>query len=235
MRFIQHIVEPERLLLAWQSSDEMYRTRYVVAELKRIGNETTLSYLAGTKDFADAKSIGFDSYPAFRDTNKIHHNVQDVFMRRLPPRSRGDFTHYLERLRLKPELKISDFALMGYSGAKLFSDGFSLIHPFDNIAGSCEFLIEVAGFRHMPSNDHSLLKVGDQISFSPEFNQAVQEEAIRIEVGGAHIGYVNRCLVPTFSKLLSDKTPMSAWIEKLNGTSDKPVVYLFVEIKTEAQ
>lgn len=231
MRFIEHIVEPKRLLLAWQSSDERYRTRYIVAELRRLGDETTLTYLPETKDFIQAKNIGFDAYPAFRDTNKIHHNVQDAFMRRLPPRSRGDFTHYLERLRLKPELKISDFALMGYSGAKLLSDGFSLIHPFDDIAGPCEFLTEVAGFRHIPSNDKNALNVGNIVTFSQEFNQTVQEEAISVKAGGIHIGYINRCLVPTFSKLLSEKTSMSAWIEKLNGTQDKPVVYFFVEIK----
>jgi len=36
MRFIEHIIEPNKLLLAWQASDEKHRTRYVVRILNKI-------------------------------------------------------------------------------------------------------------------------------------------------------------------------------------------------------
>lgn len=87
MQFIEHIVEPTKLLLAWQSSSEEHRKRYIVAELNRIDNDVSLTYLVDTNDFKNAKNMGFESYPAFNDTTKTYHNVLDAFMRRLPPRT----------------------------------------------------------------------------------------------------------------------------------------------------
>ena len=206
MRFIEHIIEPTKLLLAWQSSDEKHRIRYIVAELNRVGDEINLMYLVNTEDFRKAQSRGFESYPAFQDTNKVHHNVLDAFMRRLPPRTRGDFSLYLEGLRLKPETQFSDFALLGYSGAKLPSDGFSIIHPFNNVESACELLIEAAGFRHIKKDHDIEITIGDSASFSKQFNDTTQEEAIRITTAdGKHIGYVNRGLIPTFFDWIAEE------------------------------
>lgn len=229
MRFIEHIIEPTKLLLAWQSSDEKQRTHYVVAELNRIGDEITLTYLVNTDDFRKAQNKGFESYPAFQDINKTHHNVLDAFMRRLPPRSRGDFSQYMEGLRLKPETQLSDFALLGYSGAKLPSDGFSIIHPFSNVNHACELLVEASGFRHIQKN-HDGIKINEEASFVKEFNDATQEEAIRIIINGKPIGYVTRGLLPTFFDWLNSERIIGAWIEKVNGTPGKPTVYLYVKI-----
>ena len=230
MRFIEHIIEPTKLLLAWQSSDENHRTRYIVAELNRIDNEINLSYLTDTEDFRKAKSRGFESYPAFQDINKVHHNVLDAFMRRLPPRSRGDFSQYLEGLRLKPETQLSDFALLGYSGAKLPSDEFSIIHPFTNVDDSCELLLEAAGFRHIKKENDVEVKIDDSVSFSKQFNDVTQDEAIHITANGKHIGYVNRGLIPTFLDWMDSERIVAAWIEKQNGAQGKPTAYVYVKI-----
>ncbi len=225
MRHIEHIIEPQKLLLAWQSSDETHRTRYIVAELNRIGEEINLTYLVNTEDFRKVQNKGFESYTAFQDINKVHHNVLDAFMRRLPPRTRGDFSQYMDGLRLKSDIQLSDFALLGYSGAKLPSDGFSIIHPFNNVDSTCELLLEAAGFRH-----HDEIQINDTASFSKEFNEAIQAEAIRIVVNGKHIGYVNRGLLPTFFEWMNDNRIIGAWVEKINGTPNKPTVYLYVKI-----
>lgn len=229
MRFIEHIIEPERLLLAWQSSDERHRRRYVVAELNKLENRIDLSYLVNTKDFEDAKKNGFEGYPAFQDLHKTHQNVLDAFLRRLPPRARGDFPQYLERLRLSQDLKLSDFALLGYSGARLLSDGFSVIHPFDNVNGSFELLIDAAGFRHI-QNNHDGIKINDSVSFVKEYNEVIQEEAVRIITSDKHIGYVTRPILSTFLELMNDDRILGAWIEKINGTPGKPSVYIYVQV-----
>ncbi|OAI47687.1 hypothetical protein AYO45_05655 [Gammaproteobacteria bacterium SCGC AG-212-F23] len=231
MHFIEHIIEPNKLLLAWQSSDEQHRTRYIVAELNRAENDQiTLTYLTNEDDFRKAQSKGFESYPAFPDISKTYDNVLDAFMRRLPPRTRGDFTQYLEGLRLKPDTKLSDFALLGYSGAKLPSDGFSIIHPFNNVRGACELLIEAAGFRHIKKKHDIEINVNDSATFSKEFNEATQAEAIHITVNSQHIGYVNRGLLPTFFDWMNNNRIVNAWVEKINGTPDKPSRYLYVKI-----
>lgn len=230
MHFIKHIIEPTKLLLAWQSSDEAHRTRYIVGELYRAENEINLRYLTNTEDFRNAQNRGFESYPAFQDTDKIHHNVLDAFMRRLPPRTRGDFPQYLEGLRLKPEAQLSNFALLGYSGAKLPSDGFSIIHPFNDAKGACELLLEAAGFRHIKKNHDIEIKIDDPAIFSKELNETTQEEAIHITIHGKHIGYVNRGLIPTFLDWMDNGRIAGAWIEKINGTPGKPTAYLYVQI-----
>ncbi|MCD6038940.1 MAG: hypothetical protein K0S27_340 [Gammaproteobacteria bacterium] len=79
--------------------------RYIVAELNRMENGINLTYLVNTEDFRKAQNKGFKSYTAFQDIHKIHHNVLDAFMRRLPPRTRGDFSEYMEGLRLKPDTR----------------------------------------------------------------------------------------------------------------------------------
>ncbi len=49
MRFIEHIIEPTKLLLAWQSSDENHRKRYIVAEITRVGDVISLSRKMGLR------------------------------------------------------------------------------------------------------------------------------------------------------------------------------------------
>src|ERR1700676_5362033 len=100
MHFIEHIIEPTRLLMAWQSSDETHRTRYIVAELKLVAEKINLTYFTDSKDFQLAREHGFESYPAFPNINQTYHDVLDTFMPRLPPRTRGDLPQYLEGLRL---------------------------------------------------------------------------------------------------------------------------------------
>ncbi|MFI4938611.1 MAG: hypothetical protein ACHQJ6_08935 [Candidatus Berkiellales bacterium] len=222
MNLIEHIIEPSTLLLAWQSPEE--RIRYIVGEIKREGDETSLTYLHHTKDFQAAIIKGFTPYPAFLELHKIHHNVIDAFMRRLPPRTRGDFSQYLEGLRLKPDAKLSDFALLGYSGAKLLSDSFSLIHPFDHVTDRCELLLEAAGYRYRKAQ----VQIDQPAVFVKDLFK--EEEAIGIDVNGNRIGYVNRGLLPTFIDWLKSNRIESATVEKISGTAENPYVYLFVKI-----
>lgn len=232
---IEHIIEPETLLLAWQSLDEKDRTRHIVAELYRVQNEISMTYLTHTKDFERAQAKGFECYPAFQDTSKTHLNVLNAFMRRLPPRTRDDFAQYLEGLRLPADTNLlSDFALLGYSGAKLLSDGFSIIHPFTHTSGPCELLVEIAGFRHMPENHNKKIEIGASASFvTQEIHPSTNEPAILIMVNGENLGYVNRGLIPTFLNWMENDRVAKAWVEKINGSPGKPTVYLYVKISAE--
>jgi hypothetical protein len=234
MHFIEHIIEPTTLFLAWQSSDENNRTRYIVAEIKREKENITLRYLTDTPDFHHAQQQGFEGYPAFQDFNKIHINVLDALMRRLPPKTRGDFTQYLEGLRIKPNAELSPFALLGYSGARLPSDGFSIIHAFGNIDGECELLLEAVGFRHIQKFkpiDIQSLKIGDSASFLiEETNEVTHEPAVGIVVGSRAVGYVNKGLIPTFIDWIRSGRIRNAWIEKKNGSPENPTVYLYVRV-----
>jgi len=229
--FVKHIVEPARLLLAWQPSDAHRRRRYIVGEITRNRDDVTLTYLRDSSDFNKAKECGFDGYPAFKKTdNDYSIGVIDAFMRRLPPRSRGDFEKYLDLLRIPVDTVISDFALLGYSGAKLPSDGFSIIHPFDNVCGPCEFLLEVAGFRYVNNVSIEDIASGDEAVFVPEPENEYDPRAVRIEIDNKKIGYVNRGQVEAMHRWIRDEYIIHAFVERLNGSQERPMVYLYVEI-----
>src|SRR5690606_17172172 len=147
------------------------RTRHIVGEISVAATGEILFRYADQHALAAAQRDGFKGHPAFPDLGKVYSTgVVEAFARRVPPSTRGDFAAYLEQQRL-PTLTISSLALLGYSGAKLPSDGFSLVHTFEGEPGPFEFVTEVAGFRHnAPAQGVQVsdLKVGDPVTFLPE-------------------------------------------------------------------
>ncbi|GMQ79424.1 MAG: hypothetical protein BMS9Abin02_2012 [Anaerolineae bacterium] len=232
---IQHIIEPQRLLLAWQAPEGKQRTRFIVGELiRKVGDDRSvmLRYLQESIDFQKAKNLGFDGHPAFKKTDRDYsHGVVDAFMRRLPPRTRRDFRQYLEQFCISRDANISDFALLGYTGAKLPSDGFSIIHPFDNVDGPCEFLTEVAGFRYMKDISLDDVVIGETVTFEPEPTNKYDPRAISILLNERKIGYVNRGQLDAFHYWLKHNQ-LQAHVERKNGTESRPLVYVFIEIRT---
>lgn len=226
--WIQHVYEPARLVLAWQAPDERgNRTRFAVGEILKRDKEFVLRYYENTPDVVTAKSLGYEGYSAF-DLKKSEHSkdVLPAFMRRLPPRSRSDFDQYLEGLRLTPFAELSDFGLLGYSGAKLPSDGFSLVNTLEGAQIPSEFLLEVAGYRHhQPSLSED--DVGKAVSLVPEPQNKFDPGAIAVRYGEKTIGYINRLKAPVIRNWI-DAGRVSAVIEKLNGRPDKPRAFIFL-------
>jgi len=85
--------------------------------------------------------------------------VLDAFVRRLPPRSRDDFSEYLDRYRLPNNARFSDLALLAYTGGKLPSDGFEFCADLDQARPPFELVIEIAGFRYQDSRKHQISKL----------------------------------------------------------------------------
>ena len=231
MRYIEHIVEPDRLLLSWQTAGE--RLRMFVAELIRSGdNDADLVYLKESEDFSRAKSLGFEDYPGFDIKKDVHKNVLTSFMKRLPPRSRGDFGRFLEALRIKPDAEITNFALLGYSGAKLPDDDFTVIHPFKNASPPFELLLPIQGYQHyqeqLPLTE---LSEDMQAAFEVEPDNPTDPEAIKIIIDGIRVGYVCRGLTVSFHKWMQSGLTISAYVERINGTGQDPKVYLYVSVK----
>ncbi len=230
MRYIEHIVEPDRLLLSWQTSSE--RLRMLVAELIRNDNNADLVYLKNSEEFSKAQSLEFEDYPGFAIEKEIHKNVLISFMKRLPPRSRGDFGRFLDALRIKSDAEISNFALLGYSGAKLPDDDFTVIHPFENASPPFEFLLFVQGYRYykdqLPLAD---LSTDMQAGFEAEPDNRWDSEAIKIIINNVRVGYVSRGLTCSFHEWMQAGLAISAYVERINGTDQNPEVYLYVSVK----
>ena len=230
MNRIKHVTDPERLLLLWQAPDGKTRARYVVGELRQCEGQVIFRYLPETDEFKKACAEGFVCYPAFRKTAQEYtQGILDTFLRRLPPRKRGDFGKYLEQWRLAPDVEISDFALLGFTGAKLPNDGFSLINPFDRIELPYEFYIEVAGFRHQQNINVDDISVGMNAIFIAELANEHNGDAVRIEINGKKIGYVNNAQCKAFNYWLGQYS-IDASVERINGTSDRPLIYIFGKV-----
>jgi len=231
MNFIKHIIETKKLSLIWQAPEGCDdRARRVVGELRLVGGNVELRYLVDSDDYLAAKECGFQGYPAFFKTDIVHcEGVLEAFMKRLPPRKRPDFVEYLEHLGLRPDVEITDFALLGYSGARLPSDWFAIVMPFEDVSGPCEFLTEVAGFRYS-EGEKSELSIGDQVTFEPEPENQHDSNAIRVIHNGINIGYIGRGQLDSFHRWLRNDQ-ISATIEKINGRPDRPSIVLFVRVE----
>jgi hypothetical protein len=230
MNLITHIIEPQRLYLVWQGPEGGDRMRRLVAELRRTNHAIELHYLTQSEDFRKARESGFEGYPAFPKTDRVYkEGVIETFMLRLPPRERPDFNKYLESLRISPSVRISDFALLGYSGAKLPSDGFSIVHPFDDVDEPCEILTEVAGFRYYSGMDMQLA-AGMNATLQPEPNNPFDPQAIMVTINGKKVGFIGRGVLAAFHRWMNSGCEITAVIEKMNGRPERPSIMLFVSI-----
>jgi hypothetical protein len=261
-RTLQHIVEPTALLLTWQpvNTDHPDRTRRTVARLDRIdrqGNAVTFRYLRDTEDFDAAVAAGFKGHPAFRlppqtasdggsgerqakgaDNEVFKTSVLETFLRRLPPRKREDFPAFLAMHRLPAPFEHSDFALLGYTGAKLPSDGFAVVPVFDAGQVPCELILEVAGFRHELNADVSSVCIGDEVQLVVEDENPHDANAVAIfhidtcnpEHRFQRIGYVNRAMTRIVRTWMKDRK-VSAKIERVNGKPQRPLVYIRLSVR----
>lgn len=240
MNWIENLASPSELILAWQPSDiTSDRFRWAVATLKIEDLGCVLRYLregsgfeeknAG-KSYQELRKLGFEGHPSF-DLRKDRHSsgVLEAFLRRLPPRGRKDFRDYLHKFRISSELELSSFSLLGLTEARLPSDGFSLVDPINRDTQICELMLEVAGYRHYV---HSAppIEIGDSIEISHEPENFVDSNAVRLHRHGVTIGYINRLQAPTFLYWLSHRN-LSAEIERINGTSDRPRAFIFVKVR----
>lgn len=235
---IEHIIEPSRLLLRWQaiySVEQANRTHWIVGELRKDRNEVVcFRYLSESNDFNEARRLGFVGYPSFSDFGKEYcKGVLDNFLRRLPPRSRRDFQSYLMSYSISPRARISDFALLGYTGAKLPSDGFSLVHPLDNAFPPFEYVMEIAGFRHYKGPKMEL-PMGTILDFEKEPKNRYDPFAVKIYAGGVLIGYVPRGLSESFNVWL-DKYDVTASLfrisKEISGSIEKPKAVCFLRVR----
>lgn len=230
MNYIEHIIKPERLLLSWIPAMG-HRMNRIVAEVTREGDTASLRYLCGDEDFEKALHEGFQGYPYLPVKSEKYNDILDVFVKRLPPRTRADFHKYMDSIRIKPDTLIDDFTLLGYSGAKLPDDDFSLIHPMESAVLPFEFLMDVSGTRYVKNkNLHDIMTIGDEVRFVPEPDNEWDKEAIAVFCRDVMIGYVCRGTLPEFHKWLNRKLNIKGVVEKINGTNEKPRIHIFIRI-----
>jgi hypothetical protein len=229
-----YVVEPSGLLLLWQSADigSTSRTKRVVGEVARTpSGHVTFEYLRDDADFQHAVGEGFQGFPAFslRDSTK-REGVVEALMRRLPPRRRADFPLYLQQHGLSGPAEFSDFALLGYTGARLPSDGFSIVPQFPLGLERCDYVAEVAGLRHVYRGDVSSIRTGSPVTFVPDLQNKFDADAVAIYLGSIQLGYVNRALRQSFNEWLRLRD-VRGTVCRINGQPERPLVFVRVEVR----
>jgi hypothetical protein len=229
MMMINNVVEPSCLWLVWQPRTG--GSRYLVAQISKLATDGySFEYLLDTDDFNNAKLSGFEGYPAFKMTEKVHNkNILEPFIRRLPPKSRGDFKNYLAQNLLTFPFEGSDFALLAYTGAKSPGDGFSLVPDFTDVKGNIKFQLEVVGTRYQDNLDLELVHVGDKVDLVFEPENIHDPFAIAVLHSEGRLGYVNKMLCSFIGKELTNGN-VSALVSRKNGTTDRPLIYLLMNI-----
>lgn len=243
--WIENISEPKKLILAWQAPDHMKdRFRWAVGLLERSDGRETMRYLdPGVefeafnqgRTFEQARSLGYDGYPAFTLRRHLHdEGVISTFLRRLPPRNRADFDHYMRQFRFPVGSNPTDFALLGYTEAKLPSDGFSLVDPLDPGVNACELMLEVAGYRYYVAGNPIGIGIDHPVDLRAEPHNPHDAGAVSVHVGDRKIGNINRLQAPTFLAWLKARR-ISGTIQRLNGKPDHPRAFLFIRVMPTAK
>jgi hypothetical protein len=239
MNWIEAVCEPRSLFLAWQAPDPKDRFRYAVGIIERAETTYTLRYFEPQREFQhynDGRSfdqvmaLGYSGYPAFSIKRPVHEDVLPVFLRRLPPRSRLDFAEYVSQFRLRPSPGISDFALLGHTEAKLPNDGFSLVDALDPAASRCDLMLELAGYGHYAKTVEDVMSVGLPVSIETEPTNQYDANAVKVSVRGHTIGYINRLQTKAFQCWLRERQ-VTAVVERLNGSADRPRAFVFVRVR----
>jgi hypothetical protein len=233
---LQHIVEPVALLLTWQPAIDSAgsRLRRVVARIDRCDGleSAAFKYLTDTDEFREATEAGFQGFPPVHlGSEVVTVGVLDALLRRLPPRNRGDFARYLAQHRLPSPFPYSDFALLGYTGARLPSDGFGLVPIFPaDLAGPLDLAIEVAGVRHTFKGAITALEPGDEVHFVLDTKNPVDLDAVQVLWRGQPLGHVNRHLRHQFAHWLRERS-VTGSVDRINGTSARPFVQVRAEVR----
>lgn len=232
MKFIENIIEPAFLWLTWKAglTDSNMRKNRIIGKLISSEGKIDFIYAFDHPDFTEALELGFEGYPELRLESKFHRNVDDIFLKRLPSRTRKDFSNFLKSIRLKDQ-NISTITLLGYSGAKVISDNFSIINPFVGVNKDCELLSEVAGCSQF-QDTINLCQIDDKINYIEELDNKYDQNAIALYKDEKKIGYINRILAPTIKAWIINKANIDISIEKISMDHRKMIrLSVFISVK----
>lgn len=234
MNPLTYIVEPEGLLLLWQPADlnSFGRTRRQVGKVQRSAlGQAVFRYLRDDADFEGARLDGFQGFPAFDLKNEeTREGVLEALMRRLPPRNREDFGQFLAQHGLPAPFPYSDLALLGYTGARLPSDGFCVTPIFPSGLTRCDYVMEIAGVRHVYQGDVAAMRPGTPVQFLADPQNEIDTDAIAIHVGVEKLGFVNRGLRRVFNEWLTERQ-VEGSVFRVDASSQRPRVFVRVEVR----
>lgn len=232
---------PLELTLSWRAPEEVEdRTRWAIGLLSARTPTPTFRYFEGeefrklnlSRDHAQLEKLGYRGYPAFGSTRhrgpEFSEDVMAAFLRRLPPPTRSDFPSYLELFRYRGA-PLPAMTLLALTAARLPSDGFALIDRLDPNAAACDIVVEIAGYRHQPSDKAAVIE-GTKLELVPEPDNPADPNAVRLMTNGIKVGYVNRLQAETVLTWLATRS-LACWLIRKNGRAHSPTAYALLRMR----
>lgn len=215
------------LFLAWQD----YRSRlwFPVGLLTFDGEVYTFTYVQGAKQAQ--QQCGFEPLLCFPEWDRIYRSTElfAVFANRVMPRSRPDYSSFLERFSLSIEnLDIMEF--LGRTGGVRQTDNLMVFPcPQPDVHGHYHLSFLAHGLRYLSEcsiEKIEQLEVGKQLWLAHEFHNPYNCKALTLNTEDHYIlGYCPRFLVGNvFEILMRDPKLVEVTVAKVN-LSPVPLKY----------
>lgn len=169
-----------------------------------------------------AQKEGFSSFLAFPDQNEVYrgNDLFPLFANRLMPRSRPDFSTYVQRLDLDPE-DVDDFEILARSGGRRMTDSFELFPlPLVREDGCYVTHFLAHGIRYLNEVSHkriSELSPGEKLLMVADFQNPYDPSALPLRTEDRiFVGYIPRYLLPDAWKLQETCEYIDIFIEQVN-------------------
>ena len=204
----------EELWLTWK--DSISRIRYKIGILIKENSKYSFVYL--NPELNDAKLVGFNYFPGFKDTNKKYES-NELFTNiatRLPNETRPDYLEILNSYNLEKD--DDEFRILKATKGRTITDNYEFVPAFDT--SKIEF--DVAGTSHCEDIEKCkmYLKVNEKLYLEPEPENEKDPCAIKVlyrEKGNNyHLGYVPRYYSKELLNELKKGAKYSAMIQSLN-------------------
>ena len=129
--------------------------------------------------------------------------------------------------------QISPFWVIPVQNFQMTQGGLpSLAGPRAAAVPPFEFLLHVQGYHYYKEQlPFDSIKLEQKAAFQAEPKNEFDPNAIKVLIDGIHVGHVCRGLTKSFHKWFDMGYKIDASIERKNGTSQRPELYLYVSIK----
>lgn len=239
MKYLTHLVNPDRLLLLWQAVDRKTNKplgeRFVVGEVRDESGQFYLRYYDNENTHRAITEHGFSGMTAFPyEAGKSYNgSVKDALAKRVASPERSDYIEYLRSYRLPSDRELSLMQLLAYTGGGLAGDGFSFAYTFDKAVPPFDFTFEIAGFRH---NEGMTIEPITQLSNQPimmveEPTNSSDPMAVAVMYGSIKLGFVPKGLAETVKNAILNRYHVAAFITRINGTKERPAIHVMVEVR----
>ncbi|RUR80777.1 HIRAN domain-containing protein [Chlorogloeopsis fritschii PCC 9212] len=210
---------PKTLFLAWQ--DPNTRSWFPIGRLTFDGMSYQFVYTQGVKEAQ--QKCGFEPLSSFPELNKVYTSTQlfPVFSNRLMPRSRPDYSSFIQWLNI-PEHEDDPIAMLARSGGQRETDTLTVFpRPEPDSDGRYHFHFFSHGLRHLPQcaiERINLFVPGEKLWLSHEFQNPYDSQALTLNTEDHYIvGYCPRYLRSEVFKLLwQDPSLVDLRVERVN-------------------